>query len=150
MSRKQEKKQKEPFFGKAFWIALSISCLVALLLGTGIGLIEYYSQTGAGYKVEPLAIVVDSFALSGLLLCLGFLLQFFSTKGAFDFLAYSMKTIVYTVFKPHFKQQGFPSTYYDYRILKEGENRKPIFAILISGGTFLLVGIILYIIYKTR
>ncbi len=150
MSKEEEKQKKEPFFTKGFWIALAISFVVACALGVAIGLIEYFSQTGAGFKADILAIAVDCGSLSGLLLCLIFLLQLFATKGAFDFLAYSMKTIVYTVFKPHFKEQGFPATYYDYKILKDSENRKPIFAILMVGGLFLLVGIILYIIYKTR
>ncbi len=150
MSRQEGKQKKEPFFTKGFWIALIISFLVACSLGAAIGLIEYFSQSGAGLKTDILAIAVDCAALSGLLLCLIFLLQLFSSKGAFDFLAYSMKTIVYTVFKPHFKQQGFPATYYDYKVLKDGEKRKPIFAILMIGGFFLLIGIILYIIYKTR
>ncbi len=150
MSKQEEKQKKEPFFTKGFWIAFAISFALACLLGVGIGLLEYFSQSGAGLKTDVLAISVDCAALSGLLLCLSFLLQFFSTKGAFDFLAYSMKTLVYTVFKPHFKEQGFPATYYDYKVLKDSENRKPMFAILIIGGLFLLIGIILYIIYKTR
>ena len=150
MSKQEDKQKKEPFFTKGLWIALAISFAVACFLGVAIGLIEYFSQAGSGYKTNILAISVDCAALSGLLLCLIFLLQFFSTKGAFDFLAYSMKTIVYTVFKPRFKEQGFPATYYDYKVLKDSEDRKPVFAILMVGGLFLFVGVILYIIYKTR
>ncbi len=151
MSEKEEKqKQKEPFFNKGFWISFSISFLLALGIGGMIALIEYYSQTGAGYAVNPLAISVDCFALSGLLLLLFFLLQYFSTLGAFDFLAYSLKTLIYTIFKPHFKAQGFPATYYDYKLLKDNENRKPVFALLFVGGIYLLVGIILYIVYKMK
>lgn len=150
MSGQKDRQKKEPFFTKGFWIAFSLSLASTCFLGAGIGLIEYFSQIGAGFKTDVLAISVDCLALSGLLLCLFFLLQLFSTKGAFDFLAYSLKTIVYTVFKPHFKEQGFPPTYYDYKILKDSEKRKPIYAILMIGGLFLLAGIIVYIIYKTK
>ncbi len=151
MSEKDEsKKQKEPFFSRGFWISFAISFLLASIVGLIIGIIEYFSQTSAGYQTNALAISVDCFALSGLLMILFFLLQFFSTLGAFDFLAYSLKTIIYTVFKPHFKAQGFPATYYDYKLLKDSESRKPAFALLFVGAFFLAIGIVLYIIYKTK
>lgn len=151
MSREEkERKQKEPFFSRGFWIAFLVSFLVGCALGAGIGMIEYFAQQGAGYSTNILAISVDSAALSGLLLICSFLLQFFSTLGAFDFLAYSMKVLVFTIFKPRYRQEGFPLTYYDYKVMKDHEGRKPMFALLISGSIFLLAGIILYIVYKTR
>ncbi len=151
MSEKEEsKKQKEPFFNKGFWISFSVSFALASIISVLIGIIEFYSQTGAGYLTDALAISLDSLALSGLLLLLFFLLQFFSTLGAFDFLAYSLKTLIYTIFKPHFKEQGFPATYYDYKLLKDNESRKPAFALLFVGFLFLLAGVILYIVYKAK
>ena len=142
--------KKKRFFDKAFWISFAISFGAAATQSVVIGLIEYYAQSGAGYVTSALAICVDAFALSGLLMCLFFLMQYFSTLGAFDFLAYSMKTLIYTIFKPHFKAQGFPATYYDYKVMKDRENRKPILAILFIGLIFLLAGVILLIVYKSK
>ena len=151
MSEKEtNKKQQEPFFNKGFWISFIVSFTLASLVSVLIGVIEFYSQTGAGYITDALAISLDSLALSGLLLLLFFLLQFFSTLGAFDFLAYSLKTLIYTIFKPHFKEQGFPATYYDYKLLKDKESRKVAFPLLFVGCLFLLAGVILYIVYKTK
>lgn len=150
MAKKEGNNKKEPFFTKDFWISAIISFAVSIALGAMIGLIEYFGQSGSGYRVDPLAISVDAVALSGILMALFFLLQFLSTKGAFDFLAYSLKTIIYTVFRPNYRKTGFPATYYDYKVLKDSENRKPILAILFVSMIFICAGIILYVVYKTK
>ena len=146
----QEQKKKEPFFTKSFWISFAISLVSACTLGVLIGVIEWLAQEGAGYKIDPLGISLDATSLAGILMLLFFLLQYLSTKGAFDFLAYALKVTIYTVFRPNFRKTGFPATYYDYKMLKDEENRKPILAILFVSTIFIVVGIIVYIVYKTR
>ena len=141
-----EQKKKEPFFTKSFWISLAS----ALALGAFIGIIEWLTQEGAGYKVDPLGVSLDAVSLSGILMLLFFFLQYLSTKGAFDFLSYALKVTIYTVFRPNFRKTGFPATYYDYKMLKDEENRKPILAILFVATIFIVVGILIYIVYKTK
>ena len=145
-----EQKKKEPFFTKSFWISFVISFVSATILGVLIGIIEWLTQEAEGYKFDPLAISLDAVSLSGILMFLFFLLQYLSTKGAFDFLAYALKVAVYTVFRPNFRKTGFPATYYDYKTLKDEENRKPILAILFVSTIFIVVGITIYIVYKTK
>ena len=145
-----EQKKKEPFFTKSFWISFAISLASALALGAFIGIIEWLTQEGAGYKVDPLGVSLDAVSLSGILMLLFFFLQYLSTKGAFDFLSYALKVSIYTVFRPNFRKTGFPATYYDYKMLKDEENRKPILAILFVATIFIVVGILIYIIYKTK
>lgn len=145
-----EQKKKEPFFTKSFWISFAISLASALALGAFIGIIEWLTQEGAGYKVDPLGVSLDAVSLSGILMLLFFFLQYLSTKGAFDFLSYALKVTIYTVFRPNFRKTGFPATYYDYKMLKDEENRKPILAILFVATIFSVVGILIYIVYKTK
>ncbi len=150
MTEKTSKQKKEPFFNKVFWISLVISFLIAAALSVTIGLIEYYSQKASGLTIVMLAIYTDAIALSGLLMALFFLLQYLSTKGAFDILAYSLKIVFYTIFRPSYRQHGFPATFYDYKVLKDSENRKPILAILFVSLIFICAGLILYLVYKTK
>lgn len=150
MANNTSKQKKEPFFNKVFWISFIISLLVACALSAAIGLIEYYSQKASGLIIDMLAIYTDAVALSGLLMALFFLLQYLSTKGLFDILAYSLKVVFYTIFRPNYRQNGFPATFYDYKVLKDGENRKPILAILFVSLIFICAGLILCLVYKTK
>lgn len=142
----ETKKKKEPLFTKGFWISLAISFLVASAISVLIGCVEWLAQREY-YPIDALAISVDAIALSGILMALFFLLQYFSSLGAFDFLAYSLKVLIYTVFRPNYRKTGFPATYYDYKVLKDEENRKPILAILFVSLIFILVGSIMYVVY---
>lgn len=144
----EAKKKKEPFFTKGFWISLIVSFLVASAFSVLIGCVEWLAQKEY-YPIVPLAITVDAIALSGVLMALFFLLQYFSSLGAFDFLTYSLKVLIYTVFRPNYRKTGFPATYYDYKVLKDEENRKPILAILFVSLIFILVGSIMYVVYRT-
>ena len=95
-----------------------------------------------------LHILGDAFGLSGILGLAGFGLGYVSSKGAFDLLSYSMKLLVLNVFAPKYRQENFPKTYYDYKVLKDHEERKAVFPLLWISLIFLAVGVALVIIYS--
>jgi hypothetical protein len=88
----------------------------------------------------------DGLGLSGLLTFFVFLLSYCASKGAFDFLAYSLKVLVYTIFRPHYRESGFPRTYYDYKVLKDSQERKPLLALFLVSVIFILAGFVLMMI----
>lgn len=141
---------KKSRFGKAFWISAAIAFLASCVLALIIAIIEYYSL-GAG-ELNPLLyhLSEDGLGLSGLLTFFVFLLSYCASKGAFDFLAYSLKVLVYTVFRPHYRETGFPRTYYDYKVLKDSEERKPLLALLFVSLIFILAGFILMMISLSK
>ncbi len=150
---KEEKKElsqetKSPFFSKIFWIEFVISFFVGLIVGTIIVLTEYYAQKGSGYHINPYAIALDAFGISGLLLLLLYLLNYFATLGAFDALTYAVLLVLNVAFRPSYKKHGFPATYYDYKLKKASKERKPIHSILLVAILFLIVAIILLILYE--
>lgn len=141
------KKEKKPFFTKAFWISLIISFVVALALTVIICIVRYISLKESQGFIPIFGILADGFFLSGFLLLLFFLLQWIATKGLFDILAYSIQVVFFTVFRPNYRKSGFPATYYEYKQLKDSENRKPILAILFVSVLFIVLGLILFIVY---
>lgn len=150
MNPKEEigKVEKKPFFSKLFWIEFAISFFVGLIIAGIIVLTEYYSQTGSGLNINPYAIALDAFGISGLLLLFLYLLNYFATLGAFDALVYGVLLVLNVAFRPSYKKHGFPATYYDYKIKKASKERKPTHSILFVSIVFLLVAIILLVIYE--
>ena len=59
-----------------------------------------------------------------------------------------MKLFVLNVFAPKYRQENFPKTYYDYKVLKDHEERKAVFPLLWISLIFLAVGVVLVIIYS--
>ncbi len=147
-----EQGDKEKFWNPRTVRILISSLLVLILTGLLIGFVEYYTLTngpeGTGQdKNLIMHILSDSFSLSGLLGLCFFALSYISSKGAFDILAYSVQTLFLVTFRPKYRQTSFPKTYYDYKVMKDTKRKKPVSILLVSSGTFFLVGIILLIIY---
>jgi hypothetical protein len=127
---------------------LIISLVALILLGGLIALIEYFALKDIIKEHLALHILGDAFGLSGILGLAGFGLGYVSSKGAFDLLSYSMKLLVLNVFAPKYRQENFPKTYYDYKVLKDHEERKAVFPLLWISLIFLAVGVVLVIIYS--
>ncbi len=90
-------------------------------------------------------IVCDAFTFVGLLLvCFGFL-TVLNKAGAFDGLAYSMKSLV-RVFRNYRGDDESSKSYYDYK-KAASEKRKRAWHLVIVGAGFLVVAIILVIVH---
>lgn len=139
--------EEEKRFGKSFWISVAVSSGVLLMIGGLIALIEAFNL-GSSTKLRTLHICYDSFGLSGILGICIYLLTYISSKGAFDGLAYGVKLAFLNIFRPKYRQESFPRTYFDYKVLKDSEKRKPLTGILMPSLLFLLVGIALGIAYS--
>lgn len=147
-----EEGQKKKRISKAFWIALAISSASMVITAFLVGLIEYYALGGGELRPMLLRLFEDGVGLTGLMGFFVFLLSWASSKGAFDMLNYSIQLLFLTVFKPHFREDGkFPATFYDYKVKKDGEKRKPLLALLFVSLLFIGAGFILMAIYlKTK
>lgn len=127
---------------------LIISLVALTLLGGLIALIEYFSIRNAVKSQLALHLLGDAFGLSGLLGFAGFGLGYVSSKGAFDLLAYSVKLVVLNIFAPKWRKENYPKTYYDYKVIKDHEERKAVFPLLWVSLAFLAVGVTIIIIYS--
>lgn len=146
----KEQDEGKKLFAKGFLISLIITTVVLLVTAFLIAVIEYYAIENLMSERHPyLHIIADGVGVSGLLGILIYLMSFVSSKGAFDFLSYSVQLLVLNIFNPKYRQEKFPKTYYDYKVLKDSANRKPLLGIIIASVPFLLAGIILLIIYNT-
>jgi len=142
--RLEEKKKKSN--AKAFWIGLAISFASALVLALIIALIEYYAMGAGDLNPRLLHLSEDGFGLSGLLSFFVFLLTYAASKGAFDMLSYSLQILFNTIFRPHYREKGFPKTFYDYKMIKNAQERKPLLALFVVSLIFIIAGFILMMI----
>ena len=127
---------------------LIISLVALTLLGGLIALIEYFAIRNIVKNQIVLHILGDAFGLSGLLGFAGFGLGYVSSKGAFDLLAYSTKLAFLNIFALKWRKENFPKTYYDYKVLKDHEERKAVFPLLWVSLGFIAVGVVIIIIYS--
>ena len=127
---------------------LIISLVALTLLGGLIALIEYFALRDVVKTHIVLHILGDAFGLSGLLGFAGFVLGYVSSKGAFDLLSYSTKLIILNVFAPKWRKENFPKTYYDYKVIKDHEERKAVFPLLWVSLIYTAVGVAIIIIYS--
>lgn len=149
-SKEEQTQGKKKFWNKGFVISLIVTFVLLVLTAGLIALIEYYSlQSAAGGDDQKLVlhILVDAFALSGLLGMGFYCLSFIASQGAFDILAYGIQVAFLVTFRPKYRETSFPKTFYDYKVLKNSKKRKPFLAILLISAIFLIVGIILLVIY---
>ncbi len=143
------KSDKKPFFTKDFLISLGISFAVACALCLLIFLALYY---GSGrYGDMPVWMLyghlADGFGIAGLLMFLGYVLSWVSSKGTFDMLYYSVYTIFYAVFAYNKWKDDPERDYYSYKRKKDSKERKPLLAILIVSVIFICAGLLLLIGY---
>lgn len=129
---------------------LIISIVALTILGGLIALIEYFALKDVEKFNLPLHIIGDAFGLSGILGFAGFVLGFVSSKGTFDLLSYSVKLVFLNVFRPKYRQESFPKSYYEYKVMKDHEERKTVFPLLWVSLVYLVVGIIIISIYFTQ
>ena len=127
---------------------LIISLVALILLGGLIALIEYFAIRNIVKNQIVLHILGDAFGLSGLLGFAGFGLGYVSSKGAFDLLSYSTKLVILNIFAPKWRKENFPKTYYDYKVIKDHEERKAVFPLLWVSLGFIAIGVVIIIIYS--
>lgn len=132
---------------KKFLISASISLIVGLLLTGLIVLVEYYSLGTERFSTYLYLYLVDGFGLSGLLLLLAFLLSYPASEGSFDILAYGIQVFVLTIFRPSYRKSTFPADFYEYKLLKKQQKRKPLLALFYVSLLFIAVGLFMLIPY---
>lgn len=135
---------------KRFLKNLIISFIALIFTAGVIALIEYFASGGKDIFNLPLRLAGDAIGLSGVLGFSAFVLGYVSSKGAFDLVSYSVKLVFLNVFRPKYRQENFPRTFYEYKILKDHEKRRAVFPLLWLSLLFLAVGIILISIYMNQ
>jgi len=138
-----KKKKGNP---KIFWIGVAIAFLSAWILAFAIALIEYYALGAGPLTPRLLQLFEDGVGLSGLFSFFVFLLSWVASKGVFDMLSYSLQVLFNTIFRPHYREKGFPKTFYDYKIIKNAEERKPLLALFLVSLLFIVAGFVLMMI----
>jgi hypothetical protein len=131
---------------KVFWIGVAIAFVSAWVLAFTIALIEYYALGAGPLTPRLLQLFEDGVGLSGLLSFFVFLLSWAASKGAFDMLSYSIQVLFNTIFRPHYREKVFPKTFYDYKIIKNAEERKPLLALFVVSLIFIMAGFVLMMI----
>lgn len=145
MAKKEETKEKKRRFGKDFWITAAICLAIGAALSGIVGGIEATNPLNK----SALGIAFDSLGIAGLLLLFAYILQWVASYGLFDVLAYGVQVFVFTIFRPGFRKSGFPATFLEYKEEKNRKERKPLLAICVVAGIFILASLIVYICYKT-
>jgi len=145
-----EKEEKKASSKKAFFIAFFVSLLVVSLLALGVGFITYaILKDVSGERALLLHIFADATGVAGILGICVFGLTFLFSKGAFDMLSYSVQTLFLNIFRPKYRKEKFPKTFYDFKVIKDNDERKPLYAMLIPAFCYFICGIILVIVYNT-
>lgn len=111
-------------------------CAVALFVWSR----DIFAQTDAR---EIFKILCDAFFIPGILICAAGLIVLSSNEGAFDAISYGLTSFI-NMFKrdPSKKYDSF----YDYTSSRS-EKKTPFAFLLITGGGFLLVSMIMWILY---
>jgi hypothetical protein len=143
-----EQVEKKKFFSKSFWIATLISFGSLLIVCVLIGLIEYYAQGAGDISKKMLALSVDCVGLAGIIGFLVFLLSYVASHGAFDILNYSVQLLFVVIFRPNYRKTSFPKSFYDFKVLQDAKERKPLLALCFVSLLFIIVGFILLIMFN--
>ena len=128
-----------------------ISALITLtIIAIFVGLLVYISYRDV---VEPKLLVFqvlsDAFGISGVLGIGIFGLGFVSSKGAFDLVSYSVKLLFLNAFRPKYRKESFPKTFYDYKVKKDSLNRKAPLMMLFVALAYLSIGILMAVIFNS-
>lgn len=91
------------------------------------------------------AVWVESFTLTGIFMLFGSAFIVIDRFGAFDVAAYGVKKI-FRIFKKAAVNDDFPTSYFEYKELRNEREKAPILPILLPGVVFLLIGILIYIL----
>lgn len=131
---------------KGFLIGFIICFGINILIAVIIGLIQIY-VLNRSLQENCLLILTDSLSMSGLLMCLYYLLVFVSDEGAFDIISYSVQLLWNVTFHKNIRETNLPSTFAEYKQMKHAKTRLNLRFVLFSGLLFLIIGIIIMIIY---
>lgn len=142
--------EKRKAFIKSNLISGSILALIAILIGVLVYISLINRQNPEPAPRIIFHILADGFSIAGILGLLFFLMSYVSSRGTFDILSYAMKALFFTTFRPKYKKENFPKTYYDYKVLKDKEERKAYSPILIPSAIYFALGIIFVIIYMAN
>lgn len=122
----------------SYVICASALAVVTLLCAWALG---GYTETDVKQLVGNWS---SSFFVSGVL-CLGVgLLIWCGNEGAFDMLGYGVKSL-FRLFRKDVKDRKYGG-YYEYAQARK-ERKKPFLYLVIVGGAYLLVGIVLFVVY---
>lgn len=137
--------------GKSFWKDIIIGSIIVAVMAIGVALAVYFYlisfTTPERSPKIVFHILADAFSVSGMLGLLFYLMTYVTSKGAFDMLSYSIQYVFLITFRREYKKENFPKTYYDYKVLKDREERKAYLGLLYPGLIFFAIGIIFLIIY---
>lgn len=125
---------------------------VTLLINAGITaliILQEIYGLGRSFTDEKFLILVDGFSISGVLMCLFYLLVFISDEGAFDIISYSVQLVFHMTFHRNIRETKLPKSYAEYREMKRAKPRLNLSFILFSGLIFLIIGLILLIPYHS-
>ena len=131
-----------------FIIGLIICLVINGLMAFLVSLIRISSLTTE--QIDYLLVLTDGFTVSGGLMCLFYLLVFVSDEGAFDMLSYSIQLVWNVTFHKNVRETKLPKTYAEYRAMKRSKPRLNLRFILYSGLLYLIIGLIIWIIYRTN
>lgn len=131
-------------FNRGYIIGLMVTFVIDLVT---LGLVILYETQSLKMSIaeETFVILSDAFTIAGGFTCLLFLLLYFTGEGAFDAVIYGIKLAFFTTFYKNIRETKIPSTYAEYRALKRSKEKKSFSFMIIVGGLFLLIGIILLI-----
>ncbi len=135
-------KQREP---RPLWKEI----LWPVVVGTAIFFLcaLRFSLFSLAESREVLRRLSDSFLVPGVLLAgVGFI-SWAGTEGAFDMLAYGMKTF-FSLFSKK-RMESLPRTYYDYKEQKAAERRPWLKTALFVGLAFFAFGILFAVLYAS-
>lgn len=136
---------------KDFWIQFLIGSLIVIAVAIITAIAVYVNLTSwENRESQPkfvFHILADAFSISGLVGLLFYLMTFVSSQGAFDMLSYSVQLVFLITFRRKYREENFPKNYYEYKVMKDHEERKAYAGLLWPSLIFLVIGIILLIIY---
>lgn len=141
--QKKDEKEEKRRFGRDFWISTAISFAVGTLFSGFVLAAEIPNPA----NVSALGIATDALGIPGLLLLFVFVLQWVASYGLFDILSYGVQVLFLTVFRPNYRKTGFPATFLEYKEAKNRKERKPMLAICLVAGIFILAAIVVYACY---
>lgn len=136
-------------FDKSFLIGFIVCFVINVLIALIIGLIQIY-VLNRSLQDNCLLILTDSFTMSGLLMCLYYLIVFVSDEGAFDIISYSVQLVWNVTFHKNVRETNLPSTFAEYKQMKRAKPRLNLRFVLFSGLLFFIIGLIIMFIYYSN
>ena len=122
---------------KKFGVSFIVCSICTFLIAWARGVFE---QTAPIYVFHILS---DSFLVVGIVTTCIALLLFVGNEGTFDMISYGLQTFFSFIKKDMSRRY---ETFYDYRVAKQ-EKKLPFLFLLLCGGIFLLMSVLMYVGY---